>query len=428
MPRLRTLLAATAVAAVSATLASVPSSSQAASPLTNFALGASAFGTRVTGGQVPANSIDTGASSLGCTRKANATGSNSTAGVKIPGFGSIGATTTKEWTTRANGVVSSYAQQKIASISIAQSSLGSLSIEGLTSTSRAYHDSKGFHATSTNSVATIAATVLGQKFPVANLPSPGRSITIPGLATISVGKPNLQVAAHRGHVDSNSISIKVIPTGTTVQVGHTGATVEDGAAIGVWGGWSDAVDASALGGVVTLGKNPLTNSLCRGTKGVERDKHIAGLPLGSALGGIASISGLSSGEKTNQTTAVANGYTFGQVANVNLGNGQIKITGLRAQANVTWKKGKWAAQTSSAGTTAASVVVAGRSIPLSQLSSALNRVNIPGLAGIKTNVVTRRDSRTIEVVALQLTLLNATTQTKSVVNIGHAKLAFMSRR
>lgn len=421
MPRLRTFAAATTLAAASVSLVSVASPSEASATTTHYSFHANGWATRVRGGDLPANSGDLGYQSTSCTRIAGRDKVNRTAGATLPGIGKIGATVTRTRTIKSGHRLEARTVHKVASITLAQSALGSLSIVGIESIARAYHNSTGFHAAGDTSIGKIQLkTPLGtQTFPI---PSPKRDLTIPGVATISLGKVSHSRGAHGARSSVAGLHIKVAATDTTIDVARAKAKIADGAPSGVFTGFSDAIDASALGGVGSVGRNPLIHVPCSGSHGKLRSKSLAGLPLGNATQGLVSVSGLTSSNRSDQDKTSMGGYSRATVAKVSLGGGQIVVKGLRAQANVKWRKGH-GFHVNKRGTTFASVQIAGQSVPVSQLRDALNKVDIPGLAKIQTGYVLHRGKNKIEVVALRLTLLDATDQSKTVVNIGHARFA-----
>lgn len=427
MRSIRTFALSAAAAAVVGAVLVVPAPSQAALTNTSFGLFASGFGTRVTGGSIPANSGDLGYQTIGCTRKAGYDVNNNTAGAKVPGVGTIGATTTKQRTVKSGATVKSISEHKIADVVLDKSPLGKVTVEGLSSVSQAWWNGKAYKA---DSKAKIAHVVLdpagpGQKI---DLPIPGRDkpLVIPGIATIGLGNTVENTNADGAQAYANGIWIKLHGTDSEVIVGRSRAEINGQAFSAVFNGFSNSVDASALGGVAKVGKNPLTNASCAGTKGKLKTKSIGHVPLGET-GDIVDVKGLTSGQRSNQTKTTAEGYTFGEVANVNIGDGAIRIEAIRAQANAKFVKGK-GSTTSISGTKFGDIYINDQKVSLAQLGSALSRVDIPGLAKIETKVITERSKNLIEVVALRLTLLDATEGTKTVVNIGHAKFKVNSNK
>ncbi|GGR73954.1 hypothetical protein GCM10010197_46530 [Nocardioides luteus] len=422
MRSMRTLVLSAAAAALTGGVLAVPAPSQAALTTTSFGMFANGFGTRVTGGSLPANSGDLGYQTVGCTRKAGHDVSNNTAGAKVPGLGNIGVTKTRQRTIKSGKTVKVISEHKVADVVLNKSPLGKVTIEGLSSVSQAWWDGSKFKA---DSKAKIAHVILdpagpGQKI---DLPIPGndRPLVIPGIATIGLGNTTERTSANGAMSYANGIYIKLHGTDSEVIVGRSRADINSKVYSGVFGGFGAAVDASVLGGTVEVGKNPLTNVTCTGTGGKELTKSLAGVPLGDA-GNLVNVKGLSSGQRSSQTKTSASGYAFGEVANVNIGDGAIRIEAIRAQANAKYTKGK-GTSVSTSGTKFGDIYINDQKVSLAQLGSALSRVDIPGLLKIETNVVTNRSKKLIEVVALRLTLLDATEGTKTHVNIGHARFA-----
>ena len=155
---------------------------------TSFAFKTSGYGTKVKGGQIPAGSSTTGYQVIGCTNRAGKSRTNDVAEATLPGLGTASGIRTRDWTTSRHGVVASHSTHKIASVTLAQSQLGSVSIRAITSRATAFHDATGFHATTTTRLGALVFTPpIGpeQSFP---LPTPDQPITIPGLATIYAGQ------------------------------------------------------------------------------------------------------------------------------------------------------------------------------------------------------------------------------------------------
>ena len=101
------------------------------------------------------------------------------------------------------------------------------------------------------------------------LPTPGQPIEIPGLATITVGRPKKTVNDHAGTAIADALRVHLIPTDTVVTVGHTSAQVLAGVKHGTFRGSSAATQMSALDGTITSGRNPLSLMPCQGTDGKE---------------------------------------------------------------------------------------------------------------------------------------------------------------
>ena len=427
MRSIRTLALSAAAAAVVGAVLVVPAPSQAALTNTSFGLFASGFGSRVTGGNIPANSGDLAYQTIGCTRKAGYDVDNNSAGAKVPGVGTIGKTETRQRTVKSGETVKSISEHSITDVVLDESPLGTVTVEGLTSVSQAWWDGKGYKADSKAKVAHVVLDPAGPGQKV-DLPAPGRDkpLIIPGIATIGLGDTVETTNADGAQAYANGIWIKLHGSDSEVTVGRSRAEISGHAFSAVFNGFSDSVDGSGADGASQVGKNPLTNASCTGTKGKLKTKSVAGAPLGEA-GNIVSVKGLTSGQRSNQTSTTAEGYTFGEVNSVNIGDGAIRIQGIRAQANAKYVKGK-GATTSISGTTLGDIYINDQKVSAAQLESALSRVNIPGVDKIETKVVVERSKNLVEVVALRLTILDATEGTKSFVNIGHAKFKVNSNK
>src|SRR4051812_16862063 len=375
---------------------------------TQFALGAAGFGTAVRGGDIPANSDTTAYERIGCTNLAGLHRVNHVAAETIPGLGRATEARTDVWTETRNGVVSAYSTHSIARIVLAQSGLGSLSLNGIQSVSRAYHDKSGFHASGSNTVGSLVFRPVTGDPQQLRLPTPGRPVTVPGLAIIEVGSTVKHVGATGARVQSAALRVRVIPSGTRTVVASTGSNITGGVRHGIFGGQSWATKLQAVQGNITSGRNPLSVMPCQGTGGKVLSKALAGSRPSDAL----SIGAATSSEYGVQTATRSTGWERGSVADVNVGGGQLVIKGIVARANVTRIGSKLVRNAN--GTKIGSVVLNGeeRAIPPTGV------LEIPGLAKIETNLTTNITNG-ISVTALRLTLLGGG---GGVIDLGHADL------
>jgi hypothetical protein len=304
--------------------------------------------------------------------------------------------------------VASYSSHDIGRITLAQSAIGSLSIRAISASSKVWHDGGGYHAATDVSVGRI--TLDGPTGPVLDLPipKPGAPVSIPGLLTISIGKEKQATGPAGGMAKAEGLVIQIIPTNTKIQVAHTAAQISEGIKRGLFYGKANATQVRALADIVKSGPQPLLVMPCLGTQGDTRQKALAAVDLA----GLLSVSAASSEVMGQQTGQEASGYTQSTVASVNLGNGALVITGIVGRANVARSKGH--VSVNSNGTTVGSITLNGQPFSLDGLSG----LEIPGLARIDTNVVTK-DRAGIDVVAVRITLLNGT---GAVIDLGHAQL------
>ncbi|MFA6299262.1 MAG: choice-of-anchor P family protein, partial [Nocardioides sp.] len=337
--RLGTMAASAGLIAAALTAAPVTTSASPASPAaqqtvkTNFALFANGYGTRVQGGALPAGSDGTAFSAIACTVRAGVERGNHEAEVTVPGLGTLSAVRTRLWTEKKGAVVSSYSTHRIAEIILGESSMGKLSIEGVRSLSRAYHDGNRFRTQSETEVAKIVFTPSGGEAQVLAIPTPGQPIVVPGLARIAVGNTVSKSITDGVRVSSDALDIQVFPTDTRVRIAHTAAKIQRGAPFGTFRGYSAGVRARALADNVSVGRTPLSLMPCKGTKGVVKHKAIAHVDLG----GQAIVRGLDSEQMGRQRPGFATAYELGNVAKINLGDGALVVNAIVGKANVTRK-------------------------------------------------------------------------------------------
>jgi hypothetical protein len=376
---------------------------------TTYAFKTSGFGTRVLGGQLPVGSDTTGYQVIGCTNRSGIRHANEVAQADLPGLGTVSGVKTRVWTTDKNGLASSHSTHTIAHLTLASSGVGSLSLDAIKAKATAFHDDAGFHATTSTSLGGITFTPPAgppQSFPA---PSPGQPVTIPGLATISLGQSRTGHSGTGAVADALALRIDVIPTSTTVKVAHADAQINSGLTSGMFSGHSDAVSVpTGAGDIVKSGPDPLTVMPCQGTYGTVHHKSVARTDLGGQL----VVKGLSSQERANQDAQGAHGYERGSVARINLGNGQLVVSAIVGKATVS-RDGHGIVR-SAKGTRVGSVTVGGQT----QTFPPTGVIEIPGVLKLERKVVTR--TRTgLRVVALRVTLLDGS---GAVIDLGEANL------
>ncbi len=376
---------------------------------TPFALAGSSYGSRVDGGSIPAGSRDTAYQRIGCTNVAGFDRNNFVADQTIPGLGKIEGVRTRVWTEKKGGTVSSYAKHSIARLVIGSSALGSLEVQGITSVSQAFNKNGRFGTRSTNEIARIVLKVAGQPVQQLPIPAPGRTLRVPGVATISLGKAVKKVTSSSARISSNVVDVQLPLTGDTrVRVAQTNATIQAGIKQGVFQGYGAGVEARGLADNLKIGRNPLTVMPCQGTFGKGRGKDIAGVDLGS----LGNVKGVASGVKATNRPRVARGTAAGRVAEVSLLDGRVKIKGIIGVANV--KRERGVISRNSNGSTVLSIVIDGQSYSIPRIGS----LEIPGLLKLQ-DALTMRTKNGLKVIGLRITLLDGT---GAVVDLGVAQL------
>ena len=395
------LVAGTAVtadaAATTAAVAVKAKTKAKAKPVkTGFGLSAVAIGTRVIGGSVPLTSDQTGAQTLSCTNVAGLARRNYVAAAEVPGLGTVEGVSSRAWTTKRGGVVSSRSQHALAKVTL-EGSPGALDLEGIASTARAWHDAKGFHGSHSTKIASVTYRPAdGGRPRELEVPTPGRPLWVPGIARISVGVGKDIATRHGAEARTSVLDIRVIPSETKVLIAQSKAYISDGIKSGVFQGSALGLRGTALSDVIGLGATPLVHMPCRGTRGKVRTERVAGVTLPGAL----SVSGLSAAVLGGQNKRRASARETARVAQVDLGDGRLVINGISAVGEVSrTKKGRYTR--SSEGTGVLQLLVDGE--PHDVIPD--EAIEIPGLVKIENSLVTEK-RRGLTVVAVRLTLLD----------------------
>ena len=377
---------------------------------TSFAFKASGYGTDVKGGQVSAGSQGTAFQAFGCTNMAGIDKDNYVAEVELPGAGTAQGVGTRLWTAQSKkGVTSTYATSRTASVELGESPLGSVVLTAISSKTRTWHDDDGFHSSAVSTIGGITFTPTGAPAQDIPVPAPGQSVTIPGVATISLGAGRTQVNADSAKAITDGVRIDVIPTDTTVKVAHARAILEQGVKSGLMHGHASGAHASALTDYARIGQTPLSLMPCRGTDGKERSKSIASVDLGNN----AVISGLTTREMGKQTADSAKGYELSKVDTVTLGAHDLVIKGVIGRANVLMSGGKVSSSTDGTETGMVSFQGEPQEFPANG-----DPLVIDGVATIEPNIV-EQTNHGISVIALQVTLLDGS---GLVLDLGEAEL------
>lgn len=381
-----------------------------ATKATAFAFTTRGFGTRVKGGEVPAGSDTTAFQRIGCTNRSGVVKRISEADVEVPGLGTVSGVSTVLRTTRnRNGTLASSAVQRVAAVTLAETPLGTLSIEGLRAKARAFHDSSGFHATSTTDIGKIVlrpAVGPAQTYPI---PSANQDVPIPGVATLRVGPRTKTERAGGASAQATTLIVDVEATGTEAVIGLARARMKPGVQDVLFRGSSAGLRAQALDGLLTKKRTPNTLMPCQGTQGKTQTKDIAGVDVTGAI----EVGALSSGQRTWKKGKVTRAWERGRVAGLDLGDGQLVIEAVQAKANLIKRKGQ-KTRFNAKGTTIGRVLVDGEP----QEFPDTGPLEIPGVATIEPRVVTRT-KQTFSVVGLRVTLLEGT---GGVIDLGVAKI------
>ncbi|WP_343905142.1 choice-of-anchor P family protein [Nocardioides aquiterrae] len=397
-------------AAQAATTGSAGSVERAAGRDAGFALKAAGYGTRASGGQVPAGSRDTAFMAIGCGTKVGMERENHEAEATLPGgAGTASAIRTDLWTVRSkDGGVHSYSRNRTAKIVLAQSGLGEVQISAVTSLSHAWHDGQGFHAETKVTVGDIEFVPPSGDPQHFEIPTPGQPIEIPGLAKITVGQSKKSVTSAGATAEANALRVTFLPSATRLTVGHSAAQALDGIKHGTFHGFSTGTRSTAADDSITSGRTPLSLLPCQGTNGKLRTKAIADVNLGDQI----VVQGLRSQQKASQFPGKSVAMERGTVASINLGDGQLVVDGIIGQANVT-RSGSGGVTSDIKGTTLGTITANGepQSFPDSDV------IEIPGVAKLERNIVDKTKFG-ISVISLRITLLDGRA---AVIDLGVAQ-------
>jgi hypothetical protein len=378
---------------------------------TDFGLEAWGFASKVAGGDVPTGSDKTAYSVVACTNKAGVSSANTeTDGDLGDGVAFHGAAT-RAWTSRSGDTVSTWSRHHINQVTVAGSPLGDLRLEDLVSRSHAWHDSSGFHGTSSSSLGAIVlepAVGEPQTFPV---PSPGQSVTVPGVAEITLGVGDTNVTADGADTNVSALRVRTLFSDSNARLAQTHAGIEDGAKTALYRGTAYATSLTAVDDLLTNGRTVSTSVPCVGTDGNWTDNHLSDTDLSGSMlaSGLSSRqqSGLTApGQRPEVTTASRAGL-------VDLGDGLL-VRAVKARAHV--MKTATGYRRDIAGTSVGGITFNGEE---QEFPEGENVMEIPGVAKIERAIVTR-GPRSIEVTGLRVTLLDGT-QAVGVLDLAFAK-------
>jgi hypothetical protein len=400
----------TAILVASLGLITAPSASASTTAQgtpTDYAMAASGYATQVTGGDIPAGVGKTAYSAIGCTNLAGLHKTAREANIPLNGLLTASAAVTRTWTITDGVTTSAWATHKIAKVTLVDIPLvGTLTLDGIVSRSHTYHDASGYHAVANTSLGKITLTLLGipVNFPV---PPAGQSVTVPGVAKISVGAGQTSVTADGATASATAVTLQFFPTDTTVVLAASRSSISGNVRAALFEGSSTGITANALGGAIKVGKTPYLAMPCRGTGGHVRTRDVASVDLGT----LGSVGALSTSEYAKKTQTHAHSWQQAEVAGVSLLDDSLVITGVVGKVSASYAKGGDVV-TSDEGTQVASVTFNGEVIELPAHGS----VDIPGIATL-TAGLEKQIPNGLKVTALQVKLLGGTGATINLATV-----------
>ena len=381
---------------------------------TNFGFQATAYGTRVVGGDLPATSGRTAFSFISCTRLAGRHASNNIAEADLGGAVHVGAVTSSNHTWRGRlGSVHVRSTNAIASVTLKQPDGPGVKIKSLKTYAHSWHGRTGYH-TSTRTSGVIVLPLPSGDVQEVPLPGEGETLKIPGLATITGGWKHERTGKHYAHSSVNALRIRLVASNSLVIVGRAWARVNGGLPAGVMDGEAYGSKLTLLGGVVTSGKTAVKPLPCRGTRGVWRHTSTIDVKIPPVSPQIQVTATRSSVYGIQYANGAAKARVRTDIAKVSLGGGQVVIKGIHAQARVNKYRG--GSYTKDArGTTPSSITFNGETHSLPSKGS----YDLGALGRIETGK--RSKGRYgIRVTAVKITLFNGT-QADTVLYLGNAR-------
>lgn len=382
---------------------------------TAYAFRAGGFGTAIRGGDIPLASGTTAYTSIGCTNMAGINRHNAVANVNIPGLGNVGGIRTDVQTVKTATETATISQHKIAEVTLAESSFGKLTIEGVTSYAKASVTSSGYQAEATTSLAKLVFKPAGGEKQELALPTPGQPIVIPGLLRVALGDHSEVKRPDFAKARANALKITLIPTNTRIVLGRASAFITAGIKTGLFSGSANSTSTQILGQIGSTGRTQNVIMPCQGTGGQVRKNDAANINLP----GVLEVGAATARAMGVQSGAKASGYTESGVASINLGDGALVIDAVKGRVNVLRERGKNRKVTFD-GSQVAGITVDGETYTLPELDG----LEIPGLVKIET-LVTEKSKNGGSITALRLTLLDGS---GAVVNLGQARLKIYSSR
>jgi hypothetical protein len=380
--------------------------------LTPFALTGASYGTRVQGGDLPASSGRTAFSWIGCTKLAGKSRANHLVRAELDGSGFAEGVGTRTWTTRTvtkNGpVVNSFSRTNIE-----RAKLGPLGLRGIALTTRAWHDSNGFHASRTASIARLGFEGSPLDIPT----TPGQVIDLPGFGKLIFLSGRRRVSADGAWVTATAVRVQLEGSSSVATLGSAFSEINNENPAGVMAGFGQAARVSTLDSAVTSGKIAVQPLPCRGTEGEWKNNDTVGVDLGGQL-----VLGAASGGARGNQRSRLNGYgmTRGRVTELTLGElpDQVKLTAIQGQATVALVDGEL--KRSIKGTTLGSFTIGG--VPQS-LPGRGETVPIPGGELTFAKRVNQRARNAVHVIAVRIRLFTDSPG-DTVIDLGEAKAVY----
>lgn len=384
---------------------------------TPFVFKGNGYGTSVEGGELPVDSSRLALSSMACTTIAGKKNRNFVEESEIPGLGTVRGVFSRVVSKKKGGTTFQTSKHKVAEVVLADSPLGSLSISGVVSTTRASFSAKdGWQASADTKIAGITFTPPVGDPQTIPIPSPGQTVPVPGLANITLGRTieKPEPAKKRSRAYAVGVVVEVVPTGTTIKLARSMSKLERGFKTGIFGGSAIPVKAKVLGELVEVGRVVRQVMPCLGTDGELETSEAADVNLGDQV----VVQAASARQKGKQTNRRAVGTEVARIAELDLGGGALVLDAIESRVKVTRLKSGKLKRSASAKVGA---ITAGGGD--AQSLEELDGLEIPGVLKIETGL-RKKIKDGIRMIGLRITLLDGT---GAVIDLATSKLSIADR-
>lgn len=399
---LAALVAAAPASSAAPATSALPADAAARAVSTTFGMESHAYGTKIDRNRLLASGA-TANSVIACTTRAGIARHNNVAGVNMSPTVSADEVRSQGRTAKNGGVVSTTSRNTITSGSLLG---GEVRFRGLSSQSRTWHDSDGFHNRIRMDLDHLR--VGGSRV---DLSGGMQRLDVSGLGTLTVFQR--WTRSTDAHASARGVVLRlVLDDGTRVRVGHSYSHMLP-RVHGPMGGATWGSQVEAAGGSVTSGRTAFQVMPCPGTNGTVRENATTGISLPN----VVEADAVATHTWGVQRPDVQRGYTQAEVVEATLGDGDVVASGIQSKANVTRKDGTLSRD--ARGTRVLSLMVNGVDVR-DELTPGVP-FDVAGLGSITFKKVTPVPSG-IDVVALEVVLLDST-----VIELGHSIMRIKGR-
>jgi hypothetical protein len=396
-----------------------------------YLLAASGYGTRITSPEVGLQSGPTSYSVIGCAKASGISEQNQLNATDLNGQVQVGTVKTWQRSMVSQGSSISRSVTTVASADLGSSTFG-LRITGLRSISDARANPAGklsasneftFASIAPRGALTLPAPLTQPADVILRSLVENGPLTIPGFGRISLGESSTTAGASYARATGAGMLVHLFGSDgldntnddSDVNLTRSYALISKQAPYGVLTGGSWGVDATALGGLTTVGRNPFSSVHCQGTGGRVQTESLAGLNLAGqnqlVLNNLRNRVYGKQGLPRGGVTA----WDESTLSSANLGGGALRISGIRAYAKVVRTSANRYTPTSAQSIAAITVNGTTQRVP-----SPGQSITIPNVARVEVPRPVKRVNG-VKVTAVRITLLGGSAA-NTVINLGNAEV------